>query len=82
MDPSSLTQHREQNEKERENQACGKMYFMTSERKSSSHQELPTARKVYQVDRVPTSMTKELTIAIVVVKRTARVASFYSNLQG
>ena len=79
--PSSRMQHREQNEKERANEACGKTYFMTRERKSSSHQEIPTARKVYQVYCVPASMTKELTIAIVVVKRT-RVASFYSNLQG
>ena len=75
MDPSSLMQRQEQNEKERENEAWKKTYFMTSERKSSSHQELPTARKVYQVYRVPTSMTKELTISIVIVEHTTRVAS-------
>ena len=79
--PSSRMQHREQNEKERANEACGKTYFMTRERKSSSHQEIPTARKVYQVYCVPTNMTKELIISFMVVKHTTRVASQYSNLR-
>ena len=74
--PSSLTQRQGKNEKERENvEACGKIYFMTSERKSASHREIPSARKVYQMYRVPTSITKELTISFMVVKHTTRVAS-------
>ena len=73
MDPSSLTQRQEQNEKERKNEGWGKTYYMTSKRKS--YREIPSAGKVHQVYRVPTSMTKELTIAIVVVDHTTRVAS-------
>ena len=62
MDSGSLTQRREKNEKERENEACGKTYFMTRKRKS--YREIPSAGKVHQVCRVPTSMTKELTMPL------------------